>query len=240
MHSTRQLWPERQRRLWPLFLLVVLAIGWAPAQPAQADELLVLESSTLHLKPGDVTRADSVIEVPRDAQVTLVSSSGGVLRIDGPWRGTIGGAPDAGGGGLIGRLVALLQSPPTRTQLGATRSAGTCLAVDLEHDRDLCVAGPTCVVLQSRDAGREPLILQGPDQTVAEAPAAPQHFGWTWPRDLDLQPGTYLVSGKSAVLPAELRIHRQPELPSRAHTVAWMTENGCEAQARDLLRRLAQ
>jgi hypothetical protein len=240
MHGMRQLWPERQRRLWPFVLLVALAIGCAQAQTAAADELLVLESSTLHLKPGDVAPSDSVIEVPRDAQVTLVTSSGGVLRIEGPWRGTIGGAPDAGGGGLIGRLVALLQSPPSRSQLGATRSAGTCLAVDLEHDRDVCISGPTCLVLQSRDAGRDPLIVQGPDATVAEAPAAPQHFGWSWPRALELQPGAYLISGKSAVLPAELHVHRQPDLPSRAHTVAWMTEQGCTAQARDVLRRLAQ
>lgn len=240
MHGTRQLWPERQRRLWPLLLLVVLAIGCAQAQTAEAEELLVLESSTLHLKPGDVAPSDSVLEVPRDAQVTLVTSSGGVLRIEGPWRGTIGGASDAGGSGLIGRLVALLQSPPSRSQLGATRGAGTCLTVDLEHDRDLCIAGPTCLVLQSRDAGRDPLIVQAPDATVVEAPAAPEHFGWRWPRELDLQPGAYLISGRSAVLPVELRVHRQPELPSRAHTVAWMTEQGCTAQARDVLRRLAQ
>jgi hypothetical protein len=240
MHGMRRPWPERRRRIWPPLLLAALVMVWAQPQTAAADDLLVLESTALELKPGDVTHAGARIEVPRDAQVTLITSSGGVLRIAGPWSGTIGSPSESQNSGLIGRLVSLLQSPPSRSQLGATRSAGACLAVDLEHDRDLCVSGPTCVVLQSRDAGREPLIVQAPDETVAEAPAAPEHFGWTWPRNLDLQPGEYLISGRSAALPAELRVHRQPALPSRVHTVAWMTEQGCTGQARDILRRLSQ
>lgn len=238
MHDMRRPRPDARRRRWPRLLLALALMG---AQPLEADagELLVLDSSTLDLEAGDVAREGEVIEVPRDTKITLLAPSGGVLRIEGPWRGALN-APDDGGSSLIGRLMALLQDPAPRRQIGATRSAGRCVAVDLEQDRDVCISGPTCLTLHGPERGTKSLIVAGPDATVAEAPLAPDRFGWTWPRGLHVEPGTYRVSGADLDAPTEFRVHRQPKLPSEAHAAAWMSEVGCTAQAREVLARLAR
>lgn len=218
-------------------MVAVMALAFA--RPAAAGEYLILESTAPELRAGDVAPAGTAIEVPREAQVTLVASSGGVLRIEGPWRGTLD-APADGGESLIGRLVALLQSPAPRSQLGATRSAGNCIAVDLEQDRDVCVSGSSCIMLQSRQPVGEQLVIDAPDARMVEASPAPGYYGWSWPQTLDVKPGTYRIWTAGAAAPTELRLHRQPELPSRAHAIAWMNESGCTKQAQDALERLAQ
>lgn len=238
MHDTRPPRPEPRRWRLPPLLLALALTGLSPLV-ADAGELLVLESSTLDLEAGDIAREGEVIEVPRNAQLTLLAPSGGVLRIEGPWRGRLDG-PGDDGGSLFGRLVALLQAPDPRRQIGATRSVGSCVAVDLERDRDVCVTGSTCLRLLGPKRRSRALTVVGPDASAAEAPLAPDRYGWNWPSGLDLKPGTYRISGSDFEAPTELQVHRQPELPSQAHAAAWMSEVGCTSQARQVLERLAR
>lgn len=240
MHDMRRPRPDAKRRhwRWPPLLLALALTG---AQPLAADagELLVLSSTTLDLEAGDTAQEGEVIEVPRDTELTLLAPSGGVLRIEGPWRGRLEG-PDAGDGGLISRVVALLSDPAPRRQIGATRSMGGCMPVDLEQDRDVCITGSTCLTLLGPERKSRALTVTGPNASAAEAPLAPDRFGWTWPSGLDLEPGTYRIAGADLDAPVELRLHRQPELPSKAHAAAWMSDVGCTAQAREVLDRLAR
>jgi hypothetical protein len=205
---------------------------------ASAGELLVLKSSTPGLQPGDVKESGSTIEVLGDAAATLVTSSGGVLRIDGPWRGRIEAAADDDG--LIQQLIALFRAPPPRREVGATRALETCVMIDLEQDQDVCFGPSTCLEFESGDGNLERIMIEGPDLSPMEVHRSPVRPNWRWPRDLPLRTGVYRIQIDAGHRPAELRLHERPRLPSAAHEAAWMSEVGCKKQAWEALTRLGQ
>ena len=237
MPRTRSAWRER---MWQrIALLVLSSLVLACTQVAvHAGELLVLTSTTPGLEPGDVKETGSTIEVLRNGAVTLVAASGGVLRIEGPWRGRID-APDSEGG-LIEQLVSLFRMPPPRQELGASRGLESCIIVDPNEDRDVCVGPSTCVVFESGEPGGERIVIEGPDLRPIEVPRSPVRRSWSWPKDLPLKAGTYRIRIDADRRPTELRIHQRPQLPSDAHDAAWMSEVGCTKQAWEALSRLGQ
>lgn len=228
------------RRPWPLpAVALALGLGMAPAGGALATEMLVVGSTAPAFAAGDVAPTGREIEIPADSQVTLVAPSGGVVKIEGPWSGSFGGASAEGDGGLISRLYALFQMPDKRRRFGATRSATRCLVVDLAEDDDICVARPSCVVFQSDGAPQEPVSMASPDgQTIALNRGVGSGM-WRWPGDQVRQSGSYLVRAGRTLTPKSLDVHIQPDdLPTPAHEIAWMGERGCVRQAQEALASL--
>jgi hypothetical protein len=236
MLGTQRRWLERVRRLSSLLVFLLVGSTYAPCGIASAGELLILGSTTPTLRPGDVRPSESTIEVPRDAAVTLLASSGGVLRIEGPWQGRIEAADYKGN--LIDRLVALFRMPPRDRELGASRAAENCLAVDLDEVHDVCLGPSACIAFEKREPRRERIFLEAPGMKPVEVSSV--RDTWPWPKDLPIRPGTYHIGTDLDRSPIELRIHQQPKLPSRAHIIAWMTETGCTEQAQEALSRLSQ
>lgn len=226
--------PGSRAGLGALALVMALAVPGG----AFADEMLVVGSTAPGLAPGDIAPTGAAIEIPRDAQVTLVSPSGGVVKIEGPWSGRIDGPEAAEGPSLIQRLYALFQMPDRRARFGATRSLSRCLVVDLEQDDDICVGQPSCVVFQSEGRPQEPVTLTGPD---GRRIALDQGLGsgmWRWPVDQVTESGTYQVHAGDAPATKSLDVHLQPKLPTRAHEIAWMGEAGCVRQAQEALTEM--
>lgn len=217
---------------------LALAASLLMAGGAAAEEMLVVGSSAPGLAPGDVAPTGRSFEIPRDSEVTLVAPSGGVLKIEGPWSGRIDTPSDDGGPGLIQRLYALFQMPDRRARFGATRSLSSCVTVDLEQDDDICVAEPSCIAFQTAGQPQAPVTMQGPDGTsTALAPSV--GGSWRWPGDLIRQSGTYTIRAGEGGSPKALEVHLQPDLPTRAHEIAWMGEAGCVRQAQEALAALS-
>lgn len=236
MHGNRRARHEPAGRagLGALALVVALAVQ----SGALADEMLVVGSTAPGLAPGDVAPTGTAIDIPRDAEVTLVAPSGGVVKIEGPWAGRIDGPDASEGPSLIQRLYALFQMPDRRARFGATRSLSRCLVVDLQQDDDICVGQPSCVVFQSEGRPQEPVTLDGPDGRQI---ALDQGLGggmWRWPVDQVTESGTYQVRAGDAPTATSLDVHLQPKLPTRAHEIAWMGETGCVRQAQEALAEL--
>jgi hypothetical protein len=236
MHKANGAQPERRSRrsgVMPATALL-LALG----QSATAADLLVVDSTAPGFSQGDVTPTGDPIDIPRDSALTLLAPSGGLLRIEGPWQGQID-APEAADPGLIQRLVALFQTPSRRVEFGATRSVARCLTVDLDRDRDLCVSGaPSCVVFRSEARIAEPVVLGGPSGSTVQLRGGIGADMWRWPSDFISEGGTYLLKIGSAMA-RPLDVHLAPDLPSRAHEIAWMSEQGCTGQAQAALEGLA-
>ena len=227
--------PVRQRVVLHVLWLLLLTCTQAGAS---TGELLVLASTTPALKPGDVKEAGSAIEVPPNAAVTLVAASGGVLRIEGPWRGRIDAADDDAG--LIQRLAALFQTPPPRREFGASRGLESCVVVDPNDDHDVCFSPSTCLAFESGEASGEPIVIEGPDRRPVKVHRSPLRPTVPWPKQLPLQAGRYRIQADAERRPTELRLHQQPQLPSAAHDAAWMSEVGCTKQAWKILSRLGE
>lgn len=237
MSLMRNSWRERTRQGRALLVLSSLALTGIQAA-ACAGELLVLKSSTPGLQPGDVKESGSPIEVVGEATVTLVAASGGVLRIEGPWRGRIE-APDDDDG-LIQQLTALFRAPPPRREIGASRALETCVMIDLDQDHHICFGPSTCLGFESGDGNGERMVIEGPDLSPVEVHRSPARPNWRWPKDLPLRAGLYRIQMDADPRPTELRLHERPQLPSAAHEAAWMSGVGCTKQAWEALTRLGQ
>lgn len=224
-----------------LLAATAVALALAASGDVAASELLVVGSTVPGLAPGDVAPTGTEIEIPADTEVTLVAPSGGVVRIEGPWSGQFSSGASESEGGLIQRLYALFQMPDKRSQFGATRSLSRCLVIDLERDEDICVASPSCVTFQAAGAPQEPVSIAGPDGTTVALNQGVGAGMWRWPGDRVTESGTYLVRAGETLTPKSIEVHVQPEggLPSRAHEIAWMGENGCVRQAQEALTELA-
>lgn len=224
-----------------LLATTALAVMLGTSGPVSASELLVVGSTVPGLAPGDVAPTGSEIEIPADSEVTLVAPSGGVVRIEGPWTGQLSSGARESEGGLIQRLYALFQMPDKRSQFGATRSLSRCLVVDLERDEDICIANPSCVTFQAGGAPQDPVSIAAPDGTNLALSRGVGAGMWRWPGDRITQSGTYLVRTDETPTAKSIDVHVQPPsgLPSRAHEIAWMGENGCVRQAQEALTELA-
>ena len=228
-------WSGRRRQA-----LVVAAGMLLTNAGAAAEEMLVVGSSVPGLAPGDVAPSGQTIDVPPDSEVTLVAPSGGVLKIVGPWSGRIDAPEDDGGPGLIQRLYALFQMPDRRARFGATRSLSRCVTVDLDQDQNVCVAEPSCVVFQSDGTPQAPVTMTGPGGTSTALTPSLGAGSWRWPGDLIRESGSYTVQAGDGQPSRTVAVHLQPELPSRAHEIAWMGETGCVRQAQEALAALVE
>jgi hypothetical protein len=167
-----------------------------------------------------------------------VASSGGMLRIEGPWRGRIAALDDDTS--LIAQLVALFRMPAPRRELGASRAIESCVLVDPDEDPDICLGPASCLAFESTEPGTERIVIEGPNLRPVELQHPPLGRSWSWPKELPLRAGTYRIRSDAGQRPTELRIHQQPELPSDAHRAAWMSEVGCTRQGQDIVSRIGQ
>lgn len=230
---------RRRRPRWRAALIALVGTGLL-AGGAVADEMLVVGSSVPDLAPGDVALTGRALEIPPDSEVTLVAPSGGVLKIEGPWSGRIEASGADEGPGLIQRLYALFQMPDRRARFGATRSLSRCVTVDLDLDDHICVAEPSCVVFQAEGMPQAPVAMDGPDGTSVALTPSVGSGSWRWPADLIRQSGAYTVRAGDGGMPTSLEVHLQPDLPTRAHEIAWMSETGCVRQAQEALVGLVE
>src|SRR6185312_4746276 len=101
-------------------LLISAALVFAfAATSAQAGQMVVAEARGIGLKPGAMLDTSKPLVLTEGQHVTLISSTGATLKLDGPYSG----APDTdkGGTGIGEKLAALTTSNGQRTnQVGTT------------------------------------------------------------------------------------------------------------------------
>ncbi len=236
-----------------------LAFLWvAMAQGAFAGQLIVIDSTTPELVPGQVVDGSKVLGVAAGARVTLIAEDGRVTTLKGPFSGRPGaGSGVPGGSGLIGSLSRLVAGRSADSgSLAAMRGSGgadpaDAWAVNLVRSVNVCVRPGATPVLRRKKSGVAKVLTikavpDGAEKSV-EWPAGSDRIGW--PGGLALKDGgRYLarissrkslagMSGRSTE--TTLVVHLVPGgLPNDAHRAAWMAENGCIGQARALLAGL--
>jgi hypothetical protein len=224
-------------------LLVVSCLAFAAAlSAADAAQMVVAEARGIGLKPGAMLDTSRPLLLKEGQHITLISSSGATLKLDGPYNAV----PDSdkGGTGIGAKLAALTTQNSVR--LGEVGTTRTGEAKDTLRSRWL-LNGSHPGAVGRRDA-TTPVLWRRSAKAAAAAAIMPADRSWrlelNWPAgsdslrvtsDVSIHGGTYFVNlGGSETA---LRIQSVPAVletdPMRA---AWMVERGCSEQAEAVLR----
>lgn len=236
-----------------IFLATVLASSIS-ASVAGAAELVVFEASGGSFAPGQVVDGDAPLKLAAGESVTLISTTGKMLKLDGPFDKAPAPQLAGGSGGVIDALQGLVGQRGKNTgSLGVTRevkfgepfpkeAAKSALPpgpwmIDAGGSGDWCYREREAVVLWRQDVMQAlPVELSLPGQdwkAGADWPAGKDRV--SAPPDMPLGEGAVMainLGGRKATVV----LHPVPAaVPSREAHAAWLAQKNCRIQAEALL-----
>lgn len=230
-------------RLLAAFLAVAMLSGIA-----WAEDAVVLSSTAPAYTVGMVVLGTDRVAVPEGANLTLLFQSGDILRLGGPFDGTIHPPSAPGEASSVSRLAELFRAQGMDASvIGGTRSAARGpsvsetdeVLVDPLRSGTYCVRGSTSIWLARPDMDRPTAAIRrkGSSRNVAWPEDAARI---EWPSDVPIDDGSQFTietngSARSIVvtfreLPADL-----PNEPARISTGIIL---GCQEQYDAQLRRV--
>ena len=230
--------------LLPAAGALVFAIG-----VARAEDAVVISSTVPGQVPGLIITDTQTLSLPAGGSAALLLRSGQMVRIRGPFDGTLATAAPAGTpSGAAGLIEALRGQGVDASVIGAGRGASPGarrvaedqgVAVDPEHSAIYCV-GPTDTVWLNR-----PRTLKGPmrlrrAQSTREVSWPNGAVKIEWPSDLMIEDGDRFEALNDSGAMVTTMIFRR--LSDAATPTAWIAEHlllGCRQQAEPALRELA-
>jgi hypothetical protein len=233
------------RKVWLLGLTGFAALQ---AGTALAAEFVVGSASPGTYAEGTIIDGGATVSIPPGASVTLIGDTGAVLKLDGPYNGKLPKQQDSGGSGGVVRAIARLidTSPPEANALLTMRSVAAASpslwTVDLNQPGTYCVPPSVQPTLtREDDSGPLGVVLQeAATGTVSTLDFAAWVKSARWPSTVPLSSGgMYRVEASGDRAPHEFRLFIIPaDLPTEAHRIAWMADQGCTKQARQLLAKI--
>ncbi len=235
---------------WHTALIFLLA-GLLSSYAAAAKELFVMTSTVDGLEEGAMIDGAEPLDVPAGATVTLVSDSGRVITLEGPFSGPP--APEKSGPaetGLFDALGQLFEGDAGGGQAGVYRALGDGAGrqptdpwvIDVSRWGRYCVASGRTPVLWRPSVDQDGVVRIKNGRTGARASARWKRGEATtaWPADMPAEDGvTYLVRLQGNLTARKITIHMVPaDIDRPAAQVVWMARRGCMSQAKRLLARL--
>jgi len=220
---------------------------------AQAQQLVVIASGAPAFKPGQVVKAGTAVEIPAGASVTLVTETGKMVVLKGPFSGPAqagGQGGDKGGDGkLITSLSELLSGSGKESgSLGTMRAVAPpkpptdAWVINTGKSGEFCLLakGPAVLWRAKAAKGRTVTLKNLGDKSKSTAQWPAGNATMAWPSKVTLADGArYLLRMKGSRAARKIKLHLVPgHLPSDAHRAVWMAQNGCEKQAKRLLAGL--
>ena len=223
--------------------LALLAVG---AGKSAATDLVVVEAHGIRLTPGQAVDGTVPLSLKDGQHVTLLSSSGQIVKLDGPSDTPPDSQVRGGSTDVSSAVTALLTERRARTsEVGVVRGENDVKlpepwVVDVTHP------GTSCVV-----TGRPVVLWRSDDLSRTQVTVAPADRSWavsgTWPASADrLQmPATlplrdqtsYIVNVGGKMAPVTMRL-----IPAAVENdvmrASWMAEVGCDNQANALIAML--
>ncbi len=229
-------------RLPLIFLTTLISV-------AQAADMVVIHSDELQLFPrGQLLDSHTGINLPADANITVVFSSGGVQSISGPYQGRLEDPlknKNIGDDTLVIALAKFLKE--RETVRGILQPAEKIWLIDVStQKRYFCIAPSERVILwrpesKSYTASRL-LITHKKTGQKARLMWPAYQTRLPWPSNLPIIYGeiyTVALTTYSRTFSKELVLYQVPDsLPTNSHKVVWMVGRGCIPQANMLLAGL--
>ncbi len=244
---------QQMNHRWFGIIALVFA-GLVSIGPAHAagNIFLIIETSTSAYEVGGVLKGEDTVTLSKGEKVTVISDSGQKVEIDGPIQNTVAILED--------RLTKAAPAKPVlRSNIIAsisglfkgnrgsalTRSFGSGGPMPTPWHLDITRTGKTCFrkddVARLWRPGPTPAdtinIVNAATGETADLSIASGERILDWPLQVRLEDGvTYTVTRRSnnATISANI-ILMSEDFPTRMHEAAWMTDNGCDPQARQLI-----
>jgi hypothetical protein len=223
-----------------LFSVTVLLF----ATVANAQDLVVVEAAGIEMAPGDRVGSSVLLDLSEGQHLTLISTAGVILTIDGPYEGSPAGV-QVEGTDFASRLRNLLVEDDGRNDIGATR-AGQLAPLPEPWLFDVSHTGNVCLL-----DGSTPVLWRASSNANSDFAVTSVDHTWRaqlrWPAGLDritADTGLPIRAGATylMILDGEQSALAVKSVPSTLDNdlmrVAWMVEMGCEAQAQALMRLL--
>jgi hypothetical protein len=238
------------RTIRTLLAATVLAVA---AAPALAVDYVVVESNAPGLDAGTPVASDKPLDIADKARVVLMSATGQMVTITGPFKGPPPAAKGSAGSAQDDalKIVSSLVAGHQENQLGAVRdvvwragaikTAADALAVDASsgHEPDMCVfdAAHAEVVHDPKAAGAMTVQSMG---TGAEAKLQWQKdtLRQPWPAALPVTDGdilTFTPEGGEQVVTVTIHVLPAAGAANDVQRALQMARAGCEDQAKSLL-----
>ena len=232
--------------LFPVLTLMVAGAG-------NAAELVVIASNQPSLKAGAVIDGSRPMTIPSGGRVTLISSTGRTIVLEGPHDGAPDPSQAPAGGDLVRSLSRLIdQQQDSSTALAVFRGVDRkshparpdLWGIDIARGDRYCLRRDIAPFLwwEAARAGAIVSLSDAADASRAVRirwPSAKRDL--VWPDGLELIDGaTYVARFRSGDEGERLAVRFMPKLPSDPHRVAWMAEHGCVTQASRVLDALAK
>jgi hypothetical protein len=229
----------------------VIALVASVAGQARADDAVMLASTVPGYVPGMVVSFSDLLRVPEGASATLLFQSGGVLRLRGPFEGTIGAQQTKESESSVAMLADLFRLHGVdATVIGGTRSTSVHtrpgsavdeIQIDPQRSGTYCFEPATSVWI-SRPGG-------DPVTTYAlRRKGSSRTIGWPagsvreeWPADVPIEDGSQFEIAAGNTARATVTFRAMPAgLPPGQATLAKGILLGCHDQFDDELHRVSR
>ena len=201
---------------------------------------LVISSSSPAFEQGQ--RVSGVLQIPDDGKITLIANDGRVLRLSGPLQDYEIPGVGQPGTELFDTLATILGNEEGNSRLAVYRQFLLPLPWTVQVDKtgSYCVTGHAENSLLRQPPYRQSLLSVTNEKGIEQSYAWPAEISrMGWPFQLPDSGRQLLRFQLDQQAPVDIELVVVPaRLPSDAHRVQWMAENGCEPQAVMLLHQL--
>ena len=215
-------------------MIAAMAVASLVSRGAIADDAVLLASTVPGYVPGMVVSSTDHLSVPDGASATLLFQSGEMLRLRGPFDGTLEQQKAKDGGSTVAMLAEMFRLRGVdATVIGGTRSTGSARS---GHDLDDVQVDPRHSGTYCFEPARSVWITHPADrhESLRGAPQRQQPDGWLaagaerteWPADVPIEDGSQfeIVTDGSAQATVTFRA-----MPSAAPTGSARVANGVPA-----------
>jgi hypothetical protein len=240
--------PRLLNHLGRTVLHLGLAIASLAYGRASAEDAVLLASTVPGYMPGMVVAYADRLSLPEGATATLLFQSGEVLRLRGPFDGTLAQQPTPGSGSAALFADMFRMHGVDATVIGGTRSTSMArsapalddVQVDPERSGTYCVDPSTSVWISrpSNDAGSYTLRRKGSSRALAWPPGAQRT---EWPADVPIDDGSRFEITTGGTARATVTFHSMA--PNGPNASAWIARGlalGCRDQFDEELKRFSR
>jgi hypothetical protein len=230
-------------------LVAAMAVASLVSRGAVADDAVLLASTVPGYVPGMVVSSTDRLSVPDGASATLLFRSGEMLRLRGPFDGTLEQQKAKDGGSTVAMLADMFRLQGIdATVIGGTRSTGSArsghalddVQVDPQHSGTYCFE-PASSVWITHPADRHAVYAvrrKGNSRTVGWPPGAERT---EWPADVPIEDGSQFEIVTDGSAQATVTFRAMPSaVPIGSARVANGVLLGCHDQFDDELRRFSR
>jgi hypothetical protein len=227
------------------------------AMPALAEDYVVIASTVPALAKGATLAAGATLDIPANGRVVLISASGKVLTLSGPFKGPPPAAEGgASGGNTVSILATLVGKADQRQAIGAVRALDSpwrvdgvktpsqAMAIDATNGGDVCLFDPAAAEIMHDPAAAGAMTVQSMNSGAEATLTWPKGvLRQKWPAKLALADGDMLAFEQPGHEQAAMvTVHILPPAPgaSPAERAVAMAKAGCDDQARLLLSIIAK